>query len=532
MIDAVMCEWCGRGFAPDDLGSKSNFCSQTCRAKNLVFHARRGVSEVRNTQVAHIVTNWKALPKSRQKRVEWLQAAAGTLVSKGKSVVSSAAKGREAANVAPQAVNLTPQAVEETGPSEKVGPQAQVSEEQSAAVIGTPWDAPWDTVGHRGTVPLWGEGFTGTVKASNCELGVGEEVHLGSGKSLSVRLTDPGTAVIRVEEPLAAEEHLEGVTGFGMSLYFTEPEAVEDFGLWVFSSNGGRFRWSSSGSSPETLKRGWNDLRFAANATQIPLENPSWGDVEAVQVYVKAAAPTSFSIGAIWAETRPKASLLFIHDGGYTAFDQSPGYKDLLERGVPVTWSIDCELIGDSTHVTRDRLIEVGDENSNSISFHGWSGAISNAYKDGSQAREETRKCQEWIQALPTNGNTGWRWRTAWMQNRSPFSPASDDMVEANPMWDPHNLPPKGATMWPLPHPYNYHRQAIHQLSERTMKEMFAQARKTHGVLVCYTHNVGEGATNIAPERWTQFLHAVDEGVAAGWLEATTFEKLSAQPSV
>lgn len=401
----------------------------------------------------------------------------------------------------------------------KVSRDAEMPEERIEPV-----DTPWSG---KGVVTLISTQNEFALRAFNCSPARDREVHAGGGRSWRFTIREGGgTAILRWQRPREDPQRFEGLTGFGVSLFVAEPDKVTDFGLWAFTGNGGRFRWSSENVPSSALRRGWNHLRFSGNWMQAPLEHPVWGEVSALQVYVHANAATTFNLGRVWAETRPKASLLFIHDGGYAGFDQSPGYQDLLDRGIPVTWAVDCALIGDADHVTLDRLIDIGNENDNLISFHGWDGAISNQYTVAGEAREETAKCQQWIRRLPTSGRTGWRWRAAWMQNRSPFSPATDDMVELNPMWDPTREPPRGATMWPLTQPYNYRREALHHLSSRDLRELFQGAKETHGVLICYTHNVGEGITHIPPSLWAEFLELVDEGVSAGWLEGVTFEML------
>ena len=85
--------------------------------------------------------------------------------------------------------------------------------------------------------------------------------------------------------------------------------------------------------------------------------------------------------------------------------------------------------------------------------------------------------------------------------------------------------------MWPLVQPYNYRREALHHLSPRDLQELFQNAKETHGVVICYTHNVSKGITHISPERWAQFLELVDQGIESGWLEGVTFETLAARES-
>lgn len=475
---------------------------------------QRTLSQLQRTQVQQILDNWHSLPKSGSARVAWLGNGVRVAGAKAKAALAGSALGRAGAA---GKIDLS------TGPDAtdaKVS-DASTPSEEPIEQAGTPWSG-------EGVAELIDTRDDLRLSLFNCSPTLDRVVTMGDGPSW--RFTVPnggGTAILRWQSPSGTPAVFDGLTGFGVSLFVPEPGKITDFGLWVFTGNGGRFRWSSNNVPAPRLKKGWNHLRFSRNWMQVPLEDPLWGEVAGLQIYVRISSATSFNLGRVWAETRPKASLLFIHDGGYSGFDQSPGYYDLAARGIPVTWSVDCALIGDEEHVTRHRLIEVGNENGNSISFHGWDSSVSGDYTSAEQAREETAKCQEWIKNLPTEGNTGRHWRTAWMQNRSPFSPATDDMVGLNPMWDPTHEPPRGATLWPLTHPYNYRREALHHLSARDLQELFEDAKETHGVLICYTHNVGEGNKHISSERWEQFLSLVDEGVAGEWLEGVTLEILT-----
>ena len=511
-----MCAWCGRGFVPRNENSSEQFCSPRCKTRDCAFRLQQSLGQVRRTQIQQVLDNWRSLPKSGEERVAWFNNAVKAAGLKAKATLTSTSSRRlPASNLATSPGTTSVEA--------RNVPETWSSPEEPFQPVGTPWQG-------EGVVELLNTAGSTRVNLFNCSAAIDRGVRLSEAPSWRFTIPETGgTSILKWQEARGDTAKFTGLAGFGMSLSVEEPEKITDFGLWIFTGNGGRFRWSSNNTTPHRLKKGWNHLRFSKNWMQPPLEDPAWGEVEAIQVYVQATSATSFNLGQVWAETRPKASLIFIHDGGYLDFDRSPGYVDLAARGVPVTWSVDCGLIGDTEHVSRDRLIEIGNENDNSISFHGWDSSVSGDYTHAEQAREETAKCQEWIAGLPCAGNTGLRWRTAWMQNRSPFSPATNDMVELNPMWDPACEPPSGPTLWPFTQPYNYRREALHHLSSRDLKELFEEAQQTHGVLVCYTHNVDDGITHISPELWTEFLELVDEGIAAGWLEAVTFETLTAR---
>lgn len=473
-----------------------------------MFYIASGSFQIRNMQFAHILGNWRALPNSGEARVDWLRNSIATAIRRIRTLFAQSVQGRDERGVRREASAALVANVE------------SIQDKVSESKVGIPWDGSEH-------MDLLNSNKVDSVFTYSCCSSPDPETSMGGHPTRRIRVEEAGVAIVRIMMDSDSPLVVEGLTGFGVSLYVSEPTQISDFGLWVFSSNRGRFRWSCTESATPKLKCGWNQLRFSYSWMQAPLENPEWGEIQAIQVFVESKEATAFNIGEIWAEVRRKASLLFIHDGGYSDFDCAPGYQDLLVRGIPVTWAVDCARIGDPTHVTRERLIELGNENNNLISFHGWTMAVSNRYKDSIQAREETANCQKWIRDLPTKGNAGWKWRSAWMQNRSPFSPATDDMVLMNPMWNPEDVPRSGPTMWPVQQPFNYHRQALHALSKRSMRELFDSAQRTHGVLICYTHNVQDGKSHISPELWDEFLRLIDGGLNQGWLEGVTFEMLS-----
>ena len=479
-----------------NLNSEARFCSLRCKAENSLFWAKRSAPAVTRRFAGQAHTLLRSATATAKAKVGW---------------APSGSNGPLSSSPAPTPVFPI------------VPPEMRALDHSGEDLEGHVWDEP-------GTVTLLAVGDDQFSAATNGEQKVDTSVRLGDAASWNfVTPPDAFTTVVRAECTDPGDFVIDDLSGFGMSFFFPEPEVITDFGLWVFTRNGGRFRWSSATAAHQQPSKGWNYFRFRRNWMQPPFGNPVWGEVSAVQVYVKSSRATSFNLGQVWAETRPKASLLFIHDGGYSAFDMSPGYHDLRNRGIPVTWSIDCGLIGDPVHVTRERIIEIGNENGNSISFHGWGGGIRPAeYTSGEQARDETAKCQKWLEELPTAGNTGRLWRTAWLQNRCPYAPATNDMVKLNPMWDPANTPPRGADLWPLTRPYNYRREPIHNRSAEELRDLFVDAEQTRGVLVAYTHIVGEGRNNISGDMWAEFLRLVDQGVAEGWLECVTFEMLSA----
>lgn len=269
------------------------------------------------------------------------------------------------------------------------------------------------------------------------------------------------------------------------------------------------------------LKNGWNIVRWTPSHKTITGSPLAFGNVDHVRAVVVTNAATDVTIQQVAIQTRPKASILFIHDGGYTLWDRSPGYFDLRKRNVPVTWSVDTGLIGDATHVTDTRLREISQENRNSISFHGWDGSDTTVMTNA-QVQAHTMQAIKW---LSVRGYTGRIWRSAWLQNSAPNAEATNEMVLVNPMFGTEGQ--ERIQSWPFHDRYGVSRIAIQGKDQAGIDAIFTELKANHGVAVLYTHRVRDGfVADITPAMWLYFLNKYDEGVSEGWLEAVTLEML------
>lgn len=301
------------------------------------------------------------------------------------------------------------------------------------------------------------------------------------------------------------------ITGLTVQLY----TGVADTDFYNFNISGLRLGLAGN------LKTGWNVVRWTPSHKTITGSPLAFGNVHHARVVVVTNAPTNVTIQQLYIQTRPKASILFIHDGGYSHFDSSPGYRDLRDRKVPVTWSVDTGLIGDSTHVTDARLREISKENRNSIGFHGWD-ASDTTVMTAAQVQAHTMQAIKW---LAVRGYTGRIWRSAWLQNSAPQAEATNDMVLVNPMFGTEGQ--ERVQSWPFHDRYGVSRIAIQGKTEAGIDAIFDELKANHGVAVLYTHRVRDGfVADITPAMWTYFLAKYDQGVAEGWLEAVTLEML------
>ena len=305
----------------------------------------------------------------------------------------------------------------------------------------------------------------------------------------------------------------------GVAVFIEDVTKVSQIQLNIYSTVALNPVWiRTDGNYPEPLKNGWNYMRFPATEG----DTTGWGSVYRVRVLVITSAATSVTVGRMWAEIKPKAQLVFIEDGGYTSF-LNDAYPDLKSRGIPVTWSIDPLRLGEVTRITEADVKTVSDDgNDNSISFHGFDGAVTSTMTPD-EIVADTVNSIKWLSA---RGYAGRMWRSAWVQNSAPNADAASSLILGG-------ATPNGtATMgiWPPKDRYDIPRVSVHGSDTATIDAFFDSLKLTHGLMVIYTHGIADvpPPTDVSTAQWLYFLSKVDVGISEGWLEFHTFESLFA----
>ncbi len=319
-------------------------------------------------------------------------------------------------------------------------------------------------------------------------------------------------------------------TGAALMIYIDDASKVTSIDVELWQDSAGTKKQNMSFRSQisaygQAFANGWNLIRLPNDyrrSTYLAGAGTDMSTINGCRLVIVTNAATAMSVGYLAIETRPKASLLFINDGGYTNFfNGADGYADLKARNIPVTIAVDCTNLTGTTTITEARLAELAAENRNSISFHGYSTSVT-ASMTTTQVIDETVKAQQWLAA---RGYTGRMWRAAWMQNLATNSPATDSLVLANPMYSGgYEL----VHMWPFSNPSHVARTQLHGRTTAEIDAMFTSMELTRGVFVCYTHDVSATPTSIdmSVTEWDYFLSKIDAGITAGWLEGSTFELL------
>ncbi|MDO5633278.1 MAG: hypothetical protein Q4G34_00175 [Micrococcus sp.] len=279
-------------------------------------------------------------------------------------------------------------------------------------------------------------------------------------------------------------------------------------------------QWSRPASATGTpLRTGWNLLTWGASSGV----TTAWGQAVRTEVVATTTAATSITVQSVWVESPPKAQLLFIEDRGYRTFVDN-GLADLRARDIPVTWALDPLLngsaVGTKAEAITDAEVSQFYADGDDVSIHAYDGART-ALMSIEQIRQDTLLSHQWIQ--DRGYERGRSWRAAWTQNSAPNHAAARPYYAAA-------ASPNGAaalTAFPFPTPWNVPRVNLHGTTPAQMQAHFDTLRRTHGLMVCYTHGIhADGGPDMTPAQWSSFMQLIDQGQAQGWLEGVTFSTL------
>ncbi len=324
-----------------------------------------------------------------------------------------------------------------------------------------------------------------------------------------LRLSPPGPARPFVLGPASA---------IGAWFYVPEPAKVYQVSVQIYpdAACSSTARWSRGSTS---FTAGWNYLRWHSTFGTITAD---WGSIYQIDVLIQTREATSVTVGQVWGEVWPKAQLLFVADGCYQSFVDNI-YPDLRVRRIPVTWATNPGLMGTNGRTTWDVLATLGRENGNEVSFHSWMSTPTSTMT-ADQIRADTLSC---LRALTGHGfPIAGMWRAAWPQNNAPCAYAVRDLLPAyaTPVGN------AGVACWPPLDRWNIYRLGLHGRTDAEYDSTFLAMQRTHGVLVGYTHGCSPlGGNDMTPAEWQYLRGKIDEGMAGGWLEATTYSGLVAR---
>ena len=315
----------------------------------------------------------------------------------------------------------------------------------------------------------------------------------------------------------------------GIQLYIEDVSKVT--GLWLdfLTSEGHNHLYGSSTfplPSQYWLKTGWNYLRWSAHNSGSPGDS-DFGTWERVRVIIDTTEATAVVIDRIWMEGFEKAKLIMIHDGNYASWIKDRGYRDLFVRRLPVTMAAVPGFLGQSNRMSEAELLALAKENDNEISIHSWAAEDLDKMDD----EELYEGCLSGIDWLRERSLEGRIWRAAWYRNNAPA--AASPTASVRQLFQAYAMPGGGLSQiervepFPPADRWNIKRIMLHARTEAGIDDLFDVLKKTRGIAFTYTHTIMDGLGGHTPEaRWDYFLGKIDEAVAEGWLEGTTFSKL------
>lgn len=433
-------------------------------------------------------------------------------------------KGADGSNVLPTDTAIK-DAIENTGSATRGALNATIGD-QVAPVASQASEARRRTNTDPGTVvTLMSCQVDETYIVTNCTTAADTVNFKLGNRGLKVTTTAAVTATV-IQDPVGPTDPLimPAASTVGFWVYVPDVTKITSIGTEIYTDATltTAKRWSRT-ATQSALVNGWNLLRWSASAGLTDLT--SWGTVYRTRILVTTNAATDVTIGHFWTDCPAKAQILFIEDRGYKTF-KDVGLPDLRELKIPVTWALDPATHGTSagtkSEVITDADVATFAADGDSIGFHSYAGEVT-ATMTADQIRVDTLKAIRWLQQ---RGHAGRMWRAAWTQNSAPEHAAAQPYVLA--YATPNSV--AGLSTWPPTDRWNISRWSVHGRTTADMDTMFNNLKRTHQLLVCYTHGVHvDGNTDATPAEWDYFITKCKQGLDEGWLEGVTFEDLYAR---
>lgn len=348
---------------------------------------------------------------------------------------------------------------------------------------------------------------------SNCTVSPDTTNYKVGDRGTKVSFAGAVTATLKYD-PLSTDDPMmfKPASAVGVWFYVYDASLMGNVTIEIYLTANGSEKWIRTA---QNLTDGWNLVRWAAHEGGVG----NWNEAHAIRIIATSSGATDITIGHMWLECPKKAQILFIEDGGYTTF-LNEGYPDLKKRGIPVTWSIDPFRVGETGRVTESEILELAQENNNDINYHGFDGAVTSSMTEG-EIRSDCIKSIKWLQHRGIY--EGHLWRSAWVQNTAQNAHASKGLMLA--YATPDNT--SSLTCFPPSNKWDIPRTSVHATNQATLDGYFETMKKTHQLLVIYTHGVNDaGGNDSTHAQWDYFISKIDQGINEGWLEGVSFPQL------
>ena len=348
-----------------------------------------------------------------------------------------------------------------------------------------------------------------------CQL-VEDESIKWNGNTLRVECdgSTTGQAIFIPELPISIEPS----AGVGMWVFIRDVSSIRGIALDIYHNETLSPYWTRTENS---FVSGWNLLRWDAGTSSLG----AWTHVHRLRIRIINNGKTEVNIGSIFLEQRDKASLIIVNDGGRKSWKEI-AYPELKARGIPTTWAINPNTFAShEDKMSEEEVLSLMYDLESSFSFHSWGSGTPTAQMSKRETREDALRC---IRYLKSKGlASDYLWRAAVHQNLAPYHKVNNDLLLASATHT--GKTGRQPLVFPFTDPYDIPRVVLHALDNDQMDSMFQSLKKTHGVIVGYTHGLyetGGTSADMTTDQFNYFLAKIDEGLDAGWLEGTTFEDL------
>lgn len=308
-----------------------------------------------------------------------------------------------------------------------------------------------------------------------------------------------------------------GTQEFEVMLYISDATNISRISL--------RTPLNESGMSAEVdvaPQTGWNRIRFYTMG--------SGGDETItttslrILTYHTVGTDIDIYVGSVTQVKPDKGNLIIIDDAGYYSF-YTDAYPDLMALNVPVTWGLVFAL-GSATDnprhlITPAELEDIKNDGLSEFSFRSTNGTIDfQGDTTPEPALADTLKCIRLLQyynVMPQR-----IFRAVWPFNKSPHPELANLEMDASVSYNGD----AGDDAFPWKNKYNIYRNGLSNRDTDWVDSHFNALRKWHCTTLIYLHGIGDGSGNTSTSLWSYFVGKLQEGLNAGWLNATTYNRL------
>lgn len=343
-------------------------------------------------------------------------------------------------------------------------------------------------------------------------------VNSWGNKSYGIKIGVTKAKTASITQTYSTPHNIPFTQAVGMWYYVDNPSNLKSLTVQLGHEQPSGYQWIRS---DYTFKKGWNLFRHEALAGVIG----NWTDFYRIRFVVEAIGAVNVTIGLLFLEQPAKAKLLFVEDGGYVEFLER-GYPQLKARGIPTTWALNPGILGTARRITEIQVDELAKDYMSEFSFHSWASDV-HSTMTSEQVADNAIKCVRWLQKKGLKPD--YLYRAAITQNNAPNHAILQEIVDAYANGNEQT----GTEIFPFANPYGTKRMTLHGMDSARIDEVFEQLKKTHALIIGYTHGIGETSNgtgqstgDMTQAQWDYFISKVDTALAEGWLEGVTYDRL------